>query len=290
MTGWKHGDPSLTERAYDEARDVFVPKFIAQCTSATANSVAVSPSLLSVTIHVSPFLRTLQTAAAILEGFAQYNNNRRSKQTTIPGTAAAAPRVVVRCVEIDPAVCEIFGPPTIKGSAVDGVGPKLHANPVGILLGRNDDDHNANSTADTTLLGDVMDASSITSSSSASLPVFGETAESAYARFRARFEEIADAAASSSASSSTSGGDVVAAVTLIVTHGDAINAVMTRLHPERIVYNVDFLASVYFTSTQQQQQQPVGGDAQEDDDAAAVAEESKRKWKAEAASGVDWIS
>jgi len=64
---------------------------------------------------------------------------------------------------------------------------------------------------------------------------------------------------------------------------------MTRLHPERIVYNVDFLASVYFTSMQQQQQ-PVGGDAQEDDDAAAVAEESKRKWKAEAASGVDWIS
>jgi len=184
MTGWKHGDPSLTERAYDEARDVFVPKFIAQCTSATANSVAVSPSLLSVTIHVSPFLRTLQTAAAILEGFAQHNNNNRRKQTTIPGTAAAAPRVVVRCVEIDPAVCEIFGPPTIKGSAVDGVGPKLQANPVGILLGRNDDDHNANSTADTTLLDDVMDASSITSSSSASLPVFGETAESAYARFR----------------------------------------------------------------------------------------------------------
>jgi broad specificity phosphatase PhoE len=169
-----------------------------------------------VDIATSPFLRTVQTAVALRDALSAMPVCR-SPTSGPPRRQRHRGRVVV-----ERGIGEVFGPQRIKVDAP----PPLDA---GVALLRNglrhDEDDDADDAGEPTVHGQ--------------LPPWGETVPDAQKRMAAAFRSYLDAPPPPRHAATPP-------VTLLVTHGDAMQATLAAVYPSRTVYDCHFLSHLVF--------------------------------------------
>jgi broad specificity phosphatase PhoE len=228
-------DPPLTQRGYENAEETLGNIFKQGVFSFTNNNNnnKKNQRFKNVVLYVSPFLRCLQTASALMESCKHTMNFTK--------------------IIIENKFCEVFNPKIIKNCRDETKGPKLLENPEEYLI-----------------LPPKKSRPEIIRTDSP-FPEWNESREEAYLRIRTKFREMIrldndetlqqpeeqninnknkddddDDAAEETTSKNeqktneNEGADLV----VIVTHGDGVNACITALHPKRVVYNCEYLGHV----------------------------------------------
>jgi broad specificity phosphatase PhoE len=233
-------DPPLTKRGYQTAREEGLQ--ILQKISQKFHRSDDDTRKIKIRLVISPFLRCLQTGAAILESVVE-----KDEEFLLSG------------IIIDNQWCELFNLQVIKNCASEETGPVLASEPGrairdAIVTMRKQ--HQTNNTNNNNSRFEEILSRNLTVVNS--LPSFGEVRDTGYYRFRSQLRELLMKMMmiqnQHDEDENENGHDDTCDVVIIVTHGDALNAIMMELvGPKRIVFNCEYLSHFFITSKRNEQ-------------------------------------